>query len=105
MALSIGCISLQARNCESFTANNHFPLKTRNFSPLNALLYTVVVALIREYFLIFVGLEARSSDVDVYHQIYGLLMLLSPVACPLLISLLSIILLLSFFSLGIIHYN
>ena len=65
----------------------------------------VIVALIREYFLIFVGLEARSSDVDVYHQISGLLMLLSPVACPLLISLLSIILPLSFFSLGIVHYN
>ena len=28
MALSIGYISLQARNCESFIANNHFPLKT-----------------------------------------------------------------------------
>ena len=69
MALSIGYVSVQAWNCKGFTANNCFPLKTQKFSPLNVLLYTVVMALIREYFLIFVGLEARSSDVDVYHQI------------------------------------
>ena len=69
MALSIGYVSVQAWNCKSFTGNNYFPLKTQKFSALNVLLYTVVMTLIREYFLIFVGLEARSSDVDVYHQI------------------------------------
>ena len=61
--------TIQAWNCKSFTANNCFPLKTQKFSPLNVLLYTVVMALIQEYFLILVGLEARSSDVDAYHQI------------------------------------
>ena len=60
------CTSMEL---QSFTANNCFPLKVQKFSPLNVMLYTVLMALIREYFLIFVGLEARSSDVDVYHQI------------------------------------